>query len=49
MIDMSQNCIFSGSTENLNTTMVITIDDQKYKVAISDECEDQAYPTAIKR
>jgi len=46
---MSQNCIFSGSTENLNTTMVITIDDQKYKVAISDECEDQAYPTAIKK
>lgn len=48
MIDLSSSCIFSGSTENLNTTMVVTLDDQKYKVAISEEYEDQAVPSKIK-
>lgn len=49
MRDLSQRCIFSGKTENLNTVIEIVLDGEKYKVAISDEHEDQASPAAIKK
>lgn len=49
MKDLSQRCIFSGGTENLNTIMEITLDGEKYKVAISDEFEDEASPGVIKK
>lgn len=49
MKDLSQRCIFSGSSENLNTIMEITLDGEKYKVAISEEHEDDASPGAIKK
>lgn len=49
MIDLSQNCIFSGTTDNLNTTMVVKVDGEEYKVAISDEYEDEAVPSKIKK
>lgn len=49
MIDLSQNCIFSGTTDNLNTTMVVKVDGKEYKVAISDEYEDEAIPSKIKK
>jgi hypothetical protein len=49
MQDLSQRCIFSGSSENLNTIMTVTLDGEKYKVAVSDEHEDDASPGAIKR
>lgn len=48
MIDLSSSCIFSGSTEDLNTTMMVTVDGHKYKVAISEEYEDQAIPSKVK-
>ena len=49
MQDISQKCIFSGSTENLNTIMEVTIDDEQYKVAVSDEFEDEATPKNIRK
>lgn len=49
MKDLSQRCIFSGSSENLNTFMEITLDGEKYKVAVSQEFEDDASPGAIKK
>lgn len=49
MKDLSQRCIFSGSTENLNTVMEITLNDEKFKVAISSEYEDEASLSAIKK
>jgi len=49
MIDLSQTCIFSNSTDNLNTTMVVKIDGKEYKVSISDEYEDEAVPSKIKK
>lgn len=49
MKDLSQRCIFNGSSENLNTFMEITMDGEKYKVAISQEFEDEASPGAIKK
>lgn len=49
MKDLSQRCIFSGTSENLNTVMTITLDGEKYKVAVSDEYEDEASPGAIKK
>jgi hypothetical protein len=47
--DLSQRCIFSGNTENLNTIMEITLDGEKYKVAVSEEFEDEASPAAIRK
>lgn len=49
MKDLSQRCIFSGSSENLNTIIEITLDGEKYKVAVSDEYEEDASPGAIKK
>jgi len=49
MRDLSQSCIFDDSSENLNTTMNITLEGEKYKVAVCDACEDQAAPSAIKK
>ena len=49
MIDLSRKCIFSGSTDNLNTIMEIALDGEKYKVAVSEEYEDDASPGAIKK
>lgn len=37
MFDLSDKCIFSGSSDNLNTIITISIDNEQYKVAISDE------------
>jgi hypothetical protein len=48
MRDLSQSCIFDDNSENLNTTMNISLDDEKYKVAVCDNCEDLASPKAIK-
>ena len=48
MKDISKRCIFSGSTENLNTIMEISLDGEKYKIAVSDEHEDDATPSAIR-
>ena len=42
-------CIFSGSSENLNTSMSIKLDDGKMvEVWISDDYVDQATPKAVK-
>ena len=49
MRDLSHKCIFNGTTEDLNTTMVITYEGEKYKIAICDEFEDEASPGAIKK
>ena len=49
MKDLSQRCIFSGSSDNLNTIMEITLDGEKYKVSVSDEHEDEASLGAIKK
>lgn len=49
MKDLSQRCIFSGSSDNLNTIMEVTLDGEKYKVAVSEEYEDEASPGAIKK
>ena len=49
MKDLSQRCIFNNTTENLNTIMEVTLDGNKYKVAISDEHEDDASPGVIKK
>lgn len=49
MIDLSNRCIISGSTENLNTTMEVTLDNEKYKISISDEHEDEASPSLIRK
>ena len=49
MKDLSQRCIFNGSSENLNTIMEITLDDEKYKVAVSDEHGDDASLGANKK
>ena len=49
MKDLSQRCIFSGSSEDLNTIMEIKLDGEKYKVAVSDPHEDDASPGAIKK
>jgi hypothetical protein len=49
MKDLSTRCIFSGSAENLNTVMEITLDDEKYKIAVSDEYADDASIGAIKK
>tara|TARA_R100001244_G_scaffold25113_2_gene25420 strand:- start:78669 stop:79562 length:894 start_codon:yes stop_codon:yes gene_type:complete len=48
MIDFSETCILTGSTDNLNTSMVISFDEEEYKVIVSDEAEDNATPKAIK-
>lgn len=45
-----KSCVFSGSTENLNTTMTITLDDgSRVEVWISDEYADEATPKAVKQ
>ena len=49
MKDLSRSCIFDGSTDNLNTIMEVVLDDEKYKVAVCNECEDEASPSAIKK
>lgn len=49
MKDLSQRCIFSGSTDNLNTILEVTLNGEKYKVAVSDEHEDDASLGAIKK
>jgi hypothetical protein len=48
MQDLSQKCIFSGSTDNLNTIMTVTLDGEQYKVAVSEEHEDEAIPKKIR-
>lgn len=49
MIDLSQFCIFSKAIATSNTTkMVVTVDGQEYKVAISEAHEDEASPSKIK-
>lgn len=48
MIDFSEACVLTGSTDNLNTSMVISLDEENYKVVICDEAEDGATPKAIK-
>jgi len=49
MRDLSHKCIFNGTTENLNTIMTITYEGEKYKIAVCEECEDDASPGAIKK
>jgi hypothetical protein len=49
MSDFSQTCIFDGSSENLNTVMEVTYEGEKYKVAVCNECEDDASLGAIKK
>lgn len=49
MIDLSNTCIFSGTSDNLNTVMKVTVDGQEYKVAISEEFEEEASLGAIKK
>lgn len=49
MFDLSQKCIFSGFTDNLNTIMEVTLDGNQYKVAVSDEYEDEATPKSIRK
>ena len=47
---MEARCIFSGSTENLNTSMTVTLEDgKKVEVWISDDYVDQATPVAVKK
>lgn len=42
-------CVFSGSTENLNTSFTVTLDDgEKVTLYISDEYADEATPKAAK-
>lgn len=44
-----KSCVFSGSAENLNTSMTIKLDDgRQVEVWISDEYADQATPKAVK-
>ena len=49
MKNLSLSCIFDDSTDNLNTTMEVVLDDERYKVSVCDRCEDDASPGAIKK
>lgn len=49
MIDISNKCVFSGSKEKLTLTMVINVNGEDWKVAVSSEHEDTATPGAIKK
>lgn len=49
MKDLSRSCIFDGNTDNLNTTMEVALDGERYKVAVCEGCEDEASPGAIKK
>jgi hypothetical protein len=49
MKNLSLSCIFDDSTDNLNTTMEVVLDDERYKVSVCDGCEDDASPGAIKK
>jgi len=48
MIDISNLCVFCDSEHNLNTTMIVKVDNSEYKVAICEEHEDGASPRAVK-
>lgn len=48
MIDLSNVCIFNGSSDNLNT-MKVVVDGQEYKIAISEEFEEEASLGVIKK
>ena len=49
-MEIPKQCIFSGSTDNLNTSMVITLDSgDKVEVWVSDEYADSATPSKIKQ
>lgn len=41
-------CIFCGSTENLNTQFTVTVDDKKVTIDICDEHADEATPKSAK-
>ena len=48
-MDFPKKCVFSGSTENLNTCMTVTLPDgQRVAVWISDGYADTATPSKIK-
>lgn len=48
-MDNVKVCVFSGSTENLNTSMTVTLDDgQKVVAWISDKYADNATPKKVK-
>ena len=48
MRDLSQKCIFSNTTKNLNTVMEVLLEGEQYKVAISEDHEDEATPKNIR-
>jgi hypothetical protein len=49
MRDLSQKCIFSGIIKNLNTIMEVSLEGEQYKVAISEDYEDEATPKSIRK
>ena len=48
MLDL-ENCVICGSSENLNTSMTITVDGKKIEVSICDEDADDVTPKRIKQ
>ena len=48
-MDLTDHCIFCGSTDNLNTSLTVKIDNQRHAVSVCDNCEDQAAPKAVKK
>lgn len=49
-MEIPKQCVFSGSTENLNTSMQVTMDNgEVVTVWVSDEYADTATPSAVKK
>lgn len=41
-MDLSDKCLFSGVTDGLDTKMTVTVDGEKYQIALSEEFEEKS-------
>jgi hypothetical protein len=48
-MNLTECCIFCGSTDNLNTSLTVKIDNDRHAVSVCDDCEDDAAPKVVKK